>query len=57
LSTNADLSEAAANFFEALHRLEDSDVDLIIAEPVPETGIGIAIMDRLNKAVYQYRGK
>ncbi|WP_319228723.1 L-threonylcarbamoyladenylate synthase [Draconibacterium orientale] len=57
LSTNADLGEAAANFFEALHRLEDSDVDLIIAEPVPETGIGIAIMDRLNKAVYQYRGK
>lgn len=55
LSSKGDLSEAAANFFEALHRLEDSDVDLIVAEPVPETGIGIAIMDRLKKAVYQYR--
>ncbi|MDX8340157.1 L-threonylcarbamoyladenylate synthase [Draconibacterium sp. IB214405] len=57
LSDNKDLGEAAAKFFEALHRLEDSDVDLIIAEPIPEVGIGIAIMDRLKKAVYQYRDK
>lgn len=57
LSPKGDLAEAAANFFEALHRLEDSDIDVIIAEAVPETGIGIAIMDRLNKAVYQYLDK
>lgn len=55
LSPSGDLGEAAANFFEALHRLEDSDVDIILAEPVPENGIGIAIMDRLKKAAYQYQ--
>jgi L-threonylcarbamoyladenylate synthase len=38
-----------------MHRLEDSDVEYIIAEPVPEIGIGIAIMDRLRKAAYQYK--
>jgi L-threonylcarbamoyladenylate synthase len=47
--------EAAANLFEKLHVLEDSDVDFIVAEAVPETGIGIAIMDRLRKAAHQYR--
>jgi hypothetical protein len=25
-------------------------LDLIIAEPVPEVGLGVAIMDRLRKA-------
>jgi L-threonylcarbamoyladenylate synthase len=55
LSTKADLYEAAANLFVKLHLLEDSDVDFIVAEAVPETGIGIAIMDRLRKAAHQYR--
>uniref|UniRef100_UPI003216A0D8 L-threonylcarbamoyladenylate synthase n=1 Tax=uncultured Draconibacterium sp. TaxID=1573823 RepID=UPI003216A0D8 len=54
LSAKGNLNEAAANLFGAMHRLEDSDVDIIIAEPVADTGIGMAIMDRLNKAVYQY---
>jgi L-threonylcarbamoyladenylate synthase len=55
LSRNSDMYEAAANLFEKLHVLEDSDVDFIVAEAVPETGIGIAIMDRLRKAAHQYR--
>ncbi|MGE5355258.1 MAG: L-threonylcarbamoyladenylate synthase [Deltaproteobacteria bacterium] len=54
LSRNGDLYEAAANLFGKLHLLEDSSVDFIVAEPVPETGIGIAIMDRLRKAAHQY---
>lgn len=57
LSGTSDLSEAAINLFAAIHRLEDSDADYIVAEPVPETGIGIAIMDRLRKAAYQYTKK
>lgn len=57
LSPAGDLTEAAANFFLALHRLEESDADLIIAEPIPEEGIGKAIMDRLKKAVYQYQNQ
>lgn len=55
LSENQDLNEAAINLFSAIHKLEDSDAEFIVAEPVPETGIGIAIMDRLRKAAYQYK--
>lgn len=50
LSERGDLREAATNFFSALHRLDNSDVDVIYAEPVPEEGLGRAIMDRLKKA-------
>ncbi|MBK7094467.1 MAG: threonylcarbamoyl-AMP synthase [Saprospiraceae bacterium] len=54
LSENGNLDEAAIKLFEKLHILEDSDVEFIIAEPVPEKGIGIAIMDRLQKAAHKY---
>jgi L-threonylcarbamoyladenylate synthase len=54
LSENADLKEAAVNLFGALHRLEEAEIDFIVAEPVPEADIGLAIMDRLRKAAYQY---
>lgn len=50
LSTTGDLREAAATLFAKMRRLDEADLDLIIAEPVPETGLGIAIMDRLRKA-------
>lgn len=55
LSEKGDLNEAAINLFSAMHKLEDADVDFIVAEPVTETGIGVAIMDRLRKASYQYK--
>ncbi len=42
--------EAAVRFFFALRQLDESGVDEIIAEPVPERGQGIAIMDRLRRA-------
>jgi len=55
LSRNKDLKEAAANLFSILHKLEEiDDIDYIIAEPVPTQGIGIAIMEKLKKASYQY---
>lgn len=50
LSPSGDLQEAAANFFACLHRLEEARLDLIYVEPVPEVGLGRAIMDRLRKA-------
>jgi len=53
LSKTRNLTEAAANLFSALHRLDNSKVEYIVAKPVPETGIGIAIMDRLTKASHQ----
>jgi len=55
LSKSSDLREAAVNLFDILHRLEQADVDCILAETVPERGIGIAIMDRLRKAAYRHK--
>jgi len=57
LSPNRNLNEAAVNLFSAMHKLEDADVDFIVAESVPEFGIGIAIMDRLRKASFKYKLK
>ncbi len=50
LSPKGSLNEAAQNLFAALHRLDESGADVIFAEPVPETGLGRAIMDRLRRA-------
>jgi L-threonylcarbamoyladenylate synthase len=50
LSPAGDLREAAANLFACLHRLDAAGLDLILAEAVPETGLGMAILDRLRKA-------
>lgn len=50
LSEKGDLREAASNLFSALHRLDNSDVEVIFAEAVVEEGLGRAIMDRLKKA-------
>jgi L-threonylcarbamoyladenylate synthase len=50
LSATGDLSEAATNLFRILRELDASDVDLILAEEVPEQGLGAAIMDRLRRA-------
>ena len=50
LSRHGDLREAAANLYGALRRLDEAGVEVIAAEPVPETGLGRAIMERLRKA-------
>lgn len=53
LTKNQDLKEYAVNLFESMHKLEESDVEYIVAEPVPEIGVGLAIMDRLKKASHK----
>ena len=50
LSRSNDLREAAANLYSAMRRLDEAGIDLIIAESLPESGIGAAIMERLRKA-------
>lgn len=50
LSPRGDLAEAAANLFAAMHRLDGQQLDLIVARPVPDTGLGQAINDRLQRA-------
>lgn len=49
LSASGDLREAAANLFRALRRLDSLALDRIVALPVPEKGLGVAIMDRLRR--------
>lgn len=53
LSVTGDLREAAAHLFEALHQLDRLGLEVIYAEPVPEQGLGRAIMDRLRRASVQ----
>ena len=56
VSERKDVKDYAVNMFEAMHAFEDdNDIEIIIAEPVRETGIGKAIMDRLKKAEFSWR--
>ena len=56
VSQTGDLKDYAVRLFETMHLFEeDNDIELIIAEPVAETGIGKAIMDRLRKAEFNWR--
>ena len=50
LAPDGSLVTAAANLFAALRRLDALDLDLVLVEPCPETGLGHAIMDRLRRA-------
>lgn len=50
LSPTGNLLEAAAHLFEALHQLDRLGLEAIYAEPIPEVGLGRAIMDRLRRA-------
>jgi len=53
LSPAANLSEAAATLFDALHRADASDSASIAVAPIPATGIGVAINDRLARAAHR----
>lgn len=50
LSERGDLVEAASRLFETLHQAQASDRPVIAVAPIPETGLGIAINDRLRRA-------
>ncbi len=49
LSRNADLTEAAANLFAALHSLNETGRPIAVS-PIPNHGLGAAINDRLRRA-------
>lgn len=49
LSPSGDLHEAARNLFAMLHRL-DATAERIAVAPIPDTGLGEAINDRLKRA-------
>lgn len=50
LSATGNLAEAAQRLFAALRTLDQSDVEVILAERAPEEGLGRAINDRLTRA-------
>ena len=50
LSADGDLTEAAARLFDLLHQADDAAQSRIAVAPVPETGLGAAINDRLRRA-------
>jgi L-threonylcarbamoyladenylate synthase len=50
LSPSGDLHEAARNLFSMLHALDATGVDRIAVAPVPMSGLGEAINDRLKRA-------
>ena len=50
LSQEADVREAAANLFAALHIADASAQERIAVAPIPTDGIGAAINDRLRRA-------
>jgi len=55
LAPDGELTTAAASLFAALRRLDALGLDLILAEPCPQSGLGHAIMDRLRRAAERER--
>ncbi len=50
LSAGGDAVEAASRLFDLLHKAEASDRPRIAVAPVPDSGLGAAINDRLSRA-------
>lgn len=50
LSQSKNLKEAAHNLYQYLHQLDAMNLDIIIAEELPEVGLGRSINDRLQRA-------
>lgn len=50
LSKALDLKEATANLYSALHKLDALNLDIIVIERLPNTGLGRSINDRLERA-------
>ncbi|MCB0318686.1 MAG: threonylcarbamoyl-AMP synthase [Bdellovibrionales bacterium] len=50
LTAHGDLSEAAQRLYSTLRNLDKSDVELIVIEDCPDTGIGHALQNRLKRA-------
>ena len=50
LSQSGDFAEAAKNLYAAMHRLDHSKLDVILAERLPNIGLGKTINDKLERA-------
>jgi L-threonylcarbamoyladenylate synthase len=52
LSIDANLQVAASKLYDSLHQLDHLNLDVIIAEKLPETGLGKSMNDRLQRASF-----
>jgi L-threonylcarbamoyladenylate synthase len=52
LSAQGDLAEAAGRLFASMRRLDEQQLDQLVAWKVPEEGLGRAINDRLTRAAH-----
>ncbi len=52
LTTDGDLRTATAGFFAAMRRLDQAGLDVIVAWPFPDEGLGRALNDRLARACH-----
>ena len=50
LSKTGDFNEAAKNLYAAMHRLDQNKLDVILAERLPDKGLGKTINDKLERA-------
>lgn len=53
LSPSGNYMDAARNLFAGMRYLDNCNLDLIVAELVPEEDLGVAINDRLRRAAYR----
>jgi L-threonylcarbamoyladenylate synthase len=47
------MQEAASNLYAAMHALDAQQLDVIIAEKLPEFGLGKSMNDRLQRATFK----
>jgi len=52
LSEEGSLKKAASNLYAAMHRLDKLNLDMIVAERFPDSGLGKSINDKLERASY-----
>lgn len=50
LSEIGDMTEATAKLYAYMHDLDKPEYDLILVDPIPNTGVGMALNDRLKRA-------
>jgi L-threonylcarbamoyladenylate synthase len=50
LSKTGDLKEAASQLYNAMHQLDQLDLDILVAQRLPDQGLGKSINDRLERA-------
>lgn len=50
MGSRSDLKLAAKNLFKLLREFDDENVNLILAEGLPQEGLGLAVMNRLRRA-------